>query len=150
MNNGYLENSTTQGLLSLKSVLSNQDREKSTETLNRTHNHPRNLPKNQKKTPLNLPLHTYSQVLSFFVIFDFPTMKASVKRVMNKFLTSLLFVVPKANMLLFRSGLNQIGVGTLCNVNGSQQGKSRHTLSLRRLGVAIIQVSVFLLCRKRV
>ena len=49
--------------------------------------------------------------------FDFPTMKATVKRVMNKFLTSLLFMVPKANMLLFRSGLNKIGVGTLCICN---------------------------------
>ena len=35
-------------------------------------------------------------------------MKASVKRVMNKFLTSLLFVIPKANMLLFRSGLKKM------------------------------------------
>ena len=59
--------------------------------------------KKSKKDSLKFAFTTYSQVLSFCIIFDFPTMKASVKRVMKIFLTSLLFVVPKANMLLFRS-----------------------------------------------
>ncbi len=58
--------------------------------------------KKSKKSLFTFSLQTRFQMLSSCVIFDFPTMKASVKRVMKKFLTSLLFVVPKANMLLFR------------------------------------------------